>query len=199
MALDFFFSDAAFGKFTEALQQANLTGVDINSEVYLNLLNNLIGDKAATELLYELNTTGQVKRLPLQIVKSILLTDLTMSWNPDLRSFISTGPFGVAGIQKDLINRQVTGYVEIGKRRTGDILNIYIETSPVDWYFFTYGSGIMQAISSNNDFNTILAGIKEDKRTLKGKGDEEGYQYIISTPEHRIAFLRKMQSITVDK
>jgi hypothetical protein len=52
----------------------------------------------------------------------------------------------------------------------------------------------MQAISSNNDFNNIIAGIKEDKRLLKGSQNGEGYQFIISTPDRRIAFLRKMQS-----
>jgi len=196
MALNFFFSDAAMGRLREGLLQANLKGVDVNSDVYYSMLNNLIGAGSANDLLNELNTTGQLKRLPLQMNKTMLLTDIRMSWNPDLKSYISSGPFGVAGIQKDMINRQVDGFVEIGKRRTGDILNVYIEISPQEWYFFTYGNGIMQAVSSNNDFNNILAGIKEDKRTLKGKTDEDGYQYIISTPERRIAFLRKMQSLT---
>jgi len=195
MALDFLFSDQAMGRMREALQLANLKGVDVNSDIYFSMLNNLVGTSTANDLLNDLNTTGQVKRLPAQLIKTLTLTDLTMRWDPDLKSYISTGPFGVAGIQKDLINRQVEGYVEIGKRRTGDILNIYIETGPNEWYYFTYGNGIMQAISSNNEFNNILAGIKEDKRTIKGKSDEEGYQYIISTPERRIAFLRKMQSV----
>lgn len=196
MSLDFLFSDAAMGRMRDGLQAANLKGLDVNSDIYFSLLNNLIGNGPANELLNELNTTGQVKRLPIQLNKTLILSDISMSWNPDLRSFISKGPFGVAGIQKDLINKQVDGYVEIGKRRTGDILNVYIEISPQEWYFFTYGNGIMQAVSSNNDFNNILAGVKEDKRTLKGKTDEDGYQYIISTPERRIAFLRKMQSLT---
>ncbi|NTW24555.1 MAG: hypothetical protein HGA37_07645, partial [Lentimicrobium sp.] len=173
----------------------NLKGTDVNSDVYFSMLNNLVGTNTANELLNELNTTGQVKRMPDQLVKTLILTDLTLGWNPNLKSYISKGKFGVAGIQKGLINRQVDGYVEIGKRRTGDILNIYLITGPNEWYFFTYGNGIMQAVSSNNDFNNILAGIKEDKRILKGKTDEDGYQYIIATPERRIAFLRKMQSV----
>jgi hypothetical protein len=127
-------------------------------------------------------------------VKTLLLADVNLVWDPRLKSYISEGPIGIAGIQRDMINRKVSGYLEIGKRRTGDILNLYIEISNTEWYFFTYGNGIMQAISSNNDFNNIIAGIKEDKRTLKGSQEEEGYQFIISTPDRRIAFLRKMQS-----
>lgn len=194
LALDFFFSDQALGKFRDALQASNLKGIDVNSDIYFSLLDNMVGTEQAHELLNDLNTTGQVKRLPPQLIKSLVLSDLTMAWDPDLKSYISTGSFGVAGIQRDLINRQVNGYVEIGKRRTGDILNIYMEISNTEWYFFTYGNGILQAISSDNDFNNIIAGLKEDKRTVKGKSDEEGYQFIIATPERRIAFLRKMQS-----
>lgn len=193
LALDFYFSDQALGRLTEGLQAANLKGVDVNSDNYFTLLDNLVGTAETRELLNDLNTTGQVKRLPAQLIKSMMITGLTMAWDPDLKSYISSGPFGIAGIQRDLVNRQVNGYVEIGKRRTGDILNLYIEVSQTEWYFFTYGNGILQAISSNDDFNSILAGIKEDKRTSKVKS-EEGYQYIISTPERRIAFLRKMQS-----
>lgn len=194
MALDFFFSDQALGKLRDDLQASELKGVDVNSDIYFNMLDNLVGPAAAKDVLNELNTTGQVKRLPQQLIQSLILTDLTMTWDPDLKSYISTGPFGIAGVQRDLINRQVEGYVEIGKRRTGDILNIYIEISKTEWYFFTYGNGIMQAISSNNAFNETLSSIKEDKRTLKGKTDEDGYQFIIATTERRIAFLRKMQA-----
>jgi hypothetical protein len=195
MVLDFLFADPALARMRENIQLSNLTGVDVNSDVYYSMLNSLIGTNAANELLNELNTTGQVKRLPAQLIKTLILTDLTMRWDPRLKSYISSGPFGIAGIQKDLVNRRVEGYVEIGKRRTGDILNVYIETGQNTWYYFTYGNGVMQAISSNNEFNNILAGIKEDKRTIKGKTEEDGYQYIISTPERRIAFLRKMQSL----
>lgn len=195
LVADFFFSDQAFSRMRENLVQANLNGTEVNSPPYASMLYNLLGEGAARELLEELNTTGQVRRLPPQLSRSLVLTNLSMSWNPELKSFISKGPFGIAGIQKELLNRQVNGFVEIGKRRTGDILNIYIEADERTWYFFTYGNGIMQAISSNNDFNNIIAAIKEDKRTVKGKTEEDGYQYIISTPERRLAFLRKMQSI----
>jgi hypothetical protein len=90
------------------------------------------------------------------------------------------------------VNRTVGGYVEIGKRRTGDILNIYLELNPLEWYYFSYSNGIMQAISSNNEFNSIIASIKENKRTTGS--DQQGYQFIISTPQARQAFMRKMQS-----
>lgn len=194
VALDFFFSDQAMAKLRENLQKSELPPLEVNTDVYQELLYGLLGAKQSADVLNELNMSGQVRRPPAELVKTLLLSDINMVWDPRLKSYISEGPLGIAGIQRDMINRKVNGYLEIGKRRTGDILNLYIEISNTEWYFFTYGNGIMQAISSNNDFNNIIAGIKEDKRTLKAGKEGEAYQYIISTPDRRIAFLRKMQS-----
>lgn len=194
MAVNFFFSDQAMNKLTDALRKSELTGTDINGLSYQALLTGLVGQKSARDLTAELNLSGQLKRPPQELNARMLLTELNMVWDPNLKSLISSGPFGIAASGGTLVNRKVNGYVEIGKRRTGDIINIYIEISNDQWYFFSYGSNFMQAISSDNDFNTIVAELKEDKRIQKTGNNEASYQYIIGTPERRIAFLRKMQS-----
>jgi hypothetical protein len=194
IALNFFFSDDALQKLRESIQKSDLKGTDVNNEAYRYLLTGLAGAKQAGDLLNELNTTGQIKRPPAEIIQTLTLSNLDMVWDENLKSFVSEGQFGIAGIMRDPVNRMANGYFEIGKRRTGDIFNLYIEISKTEWFFFTYGNGILQAISSDNDFNSILAGLKEDKRTIKTQGTEEAYQFIISTPERRIAFMRKMQS-----
>lgn len=194
IALNFFFSDPAMAKLRDSFLKAELQGVNVNSESYRSLLTGLAGSKAAEDVLNELNTTGNLRKPPPELIQTLTLTDVEMIWDENLKSFISDGQLGIAGIMRDPVNRKVNGYLEIGKRRTGDILNLYLEISNTEWYFFAYGNGIMQAISSNNDFNNILAGLKEDKRTLKVPGSGEVYQFIISTPERRIAFLRKIQA-----
>lgn len=194
LALNFFFSDPAMNRLKDALLKSELQGTDVSSPAYRTLLMGLLGEKGAADFLNELNTTGQIRRVPAEVIQTITLTDVNMAWDMNLKSFISEGQLGIAGIGRELVNRKVNGYLEIGKRRTGDILNLYIEVSNTEWYFFSYGSGIMQAISSNNEFNNIISSLKEDKRMLKTSGSDEAYQFIISTPERRIAFLRRMQA-----
>jgi hypothetical protein len=181
-------------KLTDALRKSELPGTDINGFSYQSLLNGILGQKTAREVTAELNLIGQLKRPPQDLNARLLLTGLNMVWDPNLKSIVSEGEFGIAGASGNLVNRKVTGYVEIGKRRTGDIINIYLELSNDQWYFFSYGSNFMQVISSDNEFNVIIAELKEDKRTQKIGNSEAPYQYIIGTPERRIAFLRKMQS-----
>ncbi|MDD2528008.1 MAG: hypothetical protein PHW35_04600 [Lentimicrobiaceae bacterium] len=194
MAINFFFADQAMNKLSDALRKSELTGTDVNGFSYQSLLNGILGQNTARDVTAELNLSGQLKRPPAELSQRLLLTGLNMVWDPNLKSMVSEGEFGLAGVNGNLVNRKVNGYVEIGKRRTGDIINIYLEISNDQWYFFSYGSNFMQAISSDNDFNAIIAELKEDKRIQKSGNGEAPYQYIIGTPERRIAFLRKMQS-----
>lgn len=198
MVLDFFFAQQALDRLSEDMQISELGSLDVNSPTFRSFLTHLIGETEAGAFLEELNLTGQVKRMPDAFNKPIIFNNMKMVWDRKLKSFISEGKIGIAAIQGKIVNRTIDGYIEIGKRRTGDVLNIYLELNPLVWYYFSYSNGIMQAISSNNEFNSILASLKESKRTLPGKSGEMDYQYIISTPEARMAFMRKMQQRVPD-
>ncbi len=193
MAFDFFFSPQAIARLQEDVQVTELGSLDANSESFKLFLINLIGETQANSFLEELNLTGQVRKMPEALNSPLIFNDVGMVWDKKLKSYVSDGKIGIATIGGNIVNRTIGGYIEIGKRRTGDIVNIYLELNPLVWYFFTYGNGIMQAISSNNEFNTIISSINEKKRTLPTKSGEPGYQFIISTPDARIAFMRKMQ------
>ncbi|MCK4360804.1 MAG: hypothetical protein KAV70_03585, partial [Bacteroidales bacterium] len=76
-----------------------------------------------------------------------------------------------------------------------DGINIYLELSEKEWYFFSYRNNIMQAISSNYEFNNLINDLKPESRTFKEKGMDDQYEFVISTRRKRIDFLRKMQSV----
>ncbi|MGE5316578.1 MAG: hypothetical protein ACM3ME_01185, partial [Chloroflexota bacterium] len=191
-AIDFFFSDQALDRLREDLQVTELGSLDVNSPAFKSFIINLIGEGDANQFIEELNLSGQVKKMPQALNKPLIFNNVNMVWDSKLKSYVSDGKIGVAAVKGEIVNRSVDGYIEIGKRRTGDVLNIYLELNPLVWYFFSYSNGIMQSISSNNEYNSILSSLKESKRTTN-TGDEMGYQFIISTPEARMAFMHKMQ------
>lgn len=192
--IDFFFSEEVLKFFIDDLASNNLRATNLSDVIYRNGLTALVGQQQADRLISEVSSFGVYRKFPDELVRTIVLSDLNLSWNPDLRSFISSGPIGISNILKEPANKYTTGYVEIGKRRNGDILNIYLELTPTVWYFFTYGNGVMQAISSNISFNETLAAIKDANRILKVEDGKPTYQFIISTNEKRNTFLRKMRS-----
>jgi len=191
-SIDFFFSDVALEKFKDDLQLANLKGINLNGEVVNKALKLTMGDADFKQLAEDMSLYGATKKGNDKLSKTMVLTDVKLKWNADTRSFIGTGPIGIFSLGKFPVNKYVNGYVEITRRRSGDILNLYFELAKGNWYFFTYTAGVMQTISSNEDYNKILSDLKDDKRTLSVKAGEETYQYIISTPEKRLAFTRKM-------
>jgi len=194
-ALDFFFSEEALKVMADDINATDLKGIDISNVNYTRPLREMIGQEEADRLLTELSLYGQYRRFPEILNHSLVLTDLSLSWNPETRSYINNGLIGISNIGRTNVNRYVNGYVEIIKRRTGDMLNIYLEPEPEKWYFLSYSGGTMQALSSNKAFNDKLTGLKEDQRVIKAGDGLPSYQYIISTSDKKTTFLRKMRQL----
>jgi hypothetical protein len=194
-ALDFFFSEEAMKIFADALNASTAKGIDVADVNYTRSLREFVGKNEADKIVSELSSYGQYRKFPEILDHTLVLTGLHLNWNKDLRSFISKGPIGIGNIGKLPVNKQVKGYLEIGKRRSGDIINLYLEPEDRQWYYFTYANGTMQVISSNQAFNDKLAGLKEDQRLIKADKGQPTYQFILGTPDKKNTFLRKMRQV----
>ena len=192
-AFDFFFPDEALKVFADAVNASESKGIDISGLNYTRSLREFVGQQEADKMLTELSLYGQYRKFPEILNHTLILTGLQMSWNKDLRSFISKGPIGINNMGKTAVNKKVKGYVEIGKRRSGDIINLYFEPEENQWYFFSYSNGTMQVLSSNSAFNDKLSGLKESERVIKGEKGKPNYQFILGTGEKKATFLRKMK------
>ncbi|MBL4592756.1 MAG: hypothetical protein JKX68_02950, partial [Flavobacteriales bacterium] len=196
MITDFFFNDDALKKMTKQLQEASgLDPAKLDRPTFEKGLRELIGSAEGDKLIAQANLNGEFKKVPKSLDKTLVFNDIKMRWDDDSKSFKSFGKLGLSNIKNKQINKYVTGKVELVKKRSGDILTIYIEVDRNNWYFFTYTRGIMQAISSNQDFNTAITETKPDKRKskVKGKGNQS-YQYMYSTERKKRDFLRKFDN-----
>jgi len=197
MAVDFFIADQSMKAMAVGLQEdIDLTPLDFDRPVYERGLMEMVGKNVADKLVSEVTLLGSFKKFPDELEKSIVFTDLKMYWNKELKSYISSGPIGIGNIGKRQVNKNVEGIVEIRKRRGGDVLNIYLKQNEDSWYFFTYSRGLMQAVSTNEDFNNPIREEKPAKRKLKV--EEKGgmpYQYIISSERKKKVFLSRVQPI----
>jgi hypothetical protein len=192
LLIDFIFFDGALKMMTDSITSANLRGLDLMSDEYTKTLSYILGYAGVQAMRSDIGLTGNVRKVPEPLQKTLFLTDVKLYWNSEIRSFVSKGQFGVGTIGQDQVNRMVDGYVELVKKRSGDELNIYIEAGPKTWYFFNFRGNIMQAISSDMEFNNRLSDLKSDKRIFKVDGEEEPYEFVLSSRRKRIDFLRKM-------
>lgn len=193
IAIDFHFVENGMKMISESFEKAtDLRGVNLTSLTYTKALGEIVGVQTADKLISEINVYGAFKRFPDELRHTFFLNDVKQYWNPASNSFMSSGAaLGVGNVLKTQINKFATGYFEIEKQKTGDILSLYLETSSNVWYFFTYKRGVMQAISSNTDFNTLIKDAKTKDRTLEVKKGETPYAFTLSTLRRKDDMVRK--------
>ena len=193
LVLDWFFDDNLMNMMSDSITVADLEGIDIAGPEYTATLVQLLGKDKAAELKQDMAVYGTMRRLPEELLHTIILTNVNMTWNPATSSYISKGPIGIMSIGPNVVNRYVNGYLELIKRRASDVLTLYLEVSPSQYYFFDYRADIMQSLATDIKYNERLEGIKAEKRTTTRPKAEFPYEYTISTRRKVVEFLRRME------
>jgi hypothetical protein len=121
-----------------------------------------------------------------------LLNDVNLYWNEASSSFRSTGKIGIGYVGTQPINVYVDGFVDIQRRRSGDMIDIYLKADASTWYYFSYFKGVMMAQAGNNDFNTLLSSIKIKERRHPDSSVKVPYTYMIAVEDRLGRFLKRM-------
>jgi hypothetical protein len=173
---------------------SGLEGIDLSRGVFEKGLAELMGRDKANEVISEYSL-GKFKKMPKELEHTLMLTDLKFSWNTKTKSYIADTLIGVGSIGKDYVNKIVPGYMEIVKKRSGDLFTLYLELSDQVWYYFSYARGVMQVVSSNTEFNTVISTLKPDQRKLSTDKGEKPYSYFPAAPTVKNKFLKRMRSL----
>ncbi|HRF80703.1 MAG TPA: hypothetical protein PL070_11520, partial [Flavobacteriales bacterium] len=181
MIHDFFFHDNALERMaTEMLAYPDLKPLDITKTYYERMLREVLGLEKSDKLISELSIKGEIKKLPDELVKPIVLADVKMRWDGPEQSWVSDGPIGIASILKKPVYKYVKGKVHLERKRSGDIMTVYLAMDDQTYYFFQYTRNMLYAYSSDATFNTMLSELKDDKRKLDGEKDQAPYQFILT-------------------
>jgi hypothetical protein len=171
--------DGALKRMYEQIEQwPNLQPVDVAKTKYEKSLVELLGTEKSDKLISELGIGGQLKKVPEELQSTFYLADVKFIWNPTDETFQSVGPIGIASMDKKQLFRYVKGKIEIEKKRGADVLRIYFELDPATWYYFEYKIGVMNILSSDKEFATILTEVKEDKRKFDEGKSKFTYMFV---------------------
>jgi hypothetical protein len=157
-----------------------------------------VGSKKAEALTNEISLYGAMRKVPDEMLKSIIFTDLELVYNKQTRSFIYQGPIGIGNVKDRQINRYINGKIEIVREKTGDVFTILLEIDDKTWYLFDYSRGRMMALSGNESFNKTIRETKADKRKLQDEKTREMYMYTLSTPRKKKSFERRFEGLVED-
>ncbi len=192
MTIDFYFPDKCLEILADTIKiDGSLTSVNIKRKTYTKGITRILGEKKANDFLKEMSMFGIIKNFPKKLQHTIVLTDVNFKWNSETQSYRSVGKIGISNIMNTQINRFVNGNIEIIKKRSSDVFVMYLEIGKGNWFFFYYQRGLMQSISTNSEYNTIIKDTKVSKRKLKVKKYEPAYMYFLSNERKRKDFLKR--------
>ena len=182
MGIDFFFDEGLTKYLAEQfIQWPDLQAVDITKTGYELTIQEKLGLEKSDKVITELGLTGWIKKIPEELKSTFMLADIQFKWDEVEESFISEGPIGIASMGKKQIFRYVKGKIEIQKSRSADILRVYLELNPDNWFYFEYKLGIMNITTTDKQFVTQMSELKDDKRRIKDdRGNKFTYQLVAS-------------------
>lgn len=191
--LDFHLPDECFKIIADTLSMlSGLPTLSLKGRTYKKGMNDIIGYENAKKMFKEQNVFGSIKQVPDELSTSFVFGELNLLWNKKKRSWISTGPIGLANIAGQQINKKIGGYYELIRKRSMDEFTLYLEISETHWYYFNYKRGLMGAFSSVGEFNQAISDTKQADRKVKAERGEASYVFYLSNLNARNRFLKRM-------
>lgn len=196
IGLEFMFNDDAIKSIAEAItSNPTLQPTNDARTTWVRAMKELVGTEKTDKMISEFNLYGAPKRVPQELQRTLYLTDVKLYWDQSTQSYKSMGPIGVGFIGKTTISRALKGYLEIQRKKGGEVFNLYLESDNATWWYFNYNRGIMQAVSSDIKFNDTVNNMKPDKRIADTKGDKPPYEYMLGTDRKKAEFIKKFTAV----
>lgn len=178
---DFPFLDKALEKMVEDIAAyPEQKQVDLAKTPYERALREVLGKERSDKLISELSIKGEIKRLPDELVKALVFCDLNMEWSAKDEAWQSTGTLGLGTVLKKPVYRTLRGKVEFQRKRSGDVMTVFLMLDEQTYWFFQYARGYLYTYSSDAAFNTMISELKDDKRQFPGKKGAPDYQFILT-------------------
>lgn len=194
LGLDFFFSQEALQIMANELRfLPTASPVDLSRDLYTKAVKYYLGNEGAADFQMDLNIGGVNSETPGGMQHTLLLNQVKLKWNPETRSYQSWGKIGIGSVNKTQINIQVNGYLEIQKRKTGDVFDLYIKADDASWYYFGYTRGNMMALAGNNAFTEVLRNLKQKDRKHPESSLAHPYTYMLGVQGRLLPVIRKFE------
>jgi hypothetical protein len=121
---------------------------------------------------------------------TIVIPDLKMVWNDQLRAFISVGKIGLGNFGNHVVNKYVDGYVMFD-RRLGNITYFFQNDMFMTYINYNCGDGQLLVHATYGDINQRMYDTKEKSRTVTKNG--KSFQYVAVPYESMLDFLNRLR------
>lgn len=197
--IDFYLPAAALKIISDTIQAIqSIAPASLMGDNYTRGVRKLLGSVEARKVFNEQQMFGSLKVLPPELNKTILFSELRMTWNKKVNCWQSVGDLGIANLGGVQLNKKVKGVFEVERKRSGDGMTLYLELTSDLWYFFSYKRGFMQVLSSDAQFNDIIHSIKGGDRKLPAQRGEASYMFMMAENKKKNDFMKHLQGYAID-
>jgi hypothetical protein len=194
LGVDFFFTKEAEDVLYNSILASSAKTSDLSKETFISRLAEWSGRKQAIKAESERGGSGQGEGIPLELQQMLLFSNIDLEWDSQKRAFVANGKADLAYIKQSIVNREVEVLAEITRKRSGNSLEMYIEFDANNWVYFVYKNSMMQTISSNSSFNSIVQELKAEDRKQKVGLGEKGYTFIMAPESKKKKFVARFRS-----
>ncbi|MGC8803910.1 MAG: hypothetical protein ACP5PS_09120, partial [Bacteroidales bacterium] len=156
MAIDFYFYQPSLKIMAHVIDSlaSKTDTINIFHAYYKKNFANLIQSDSLKLYYQQLTDTAKNKKvqLPSLMAKTIFLDDVSFVYDDTTNSFRSVGKIGIGYINGQWIHRRIDGYIEIWRKNSGDLIDIYLQPNGSTFYYFGYEPGKMMVLSSDKNF-----------------------------------------------
>lgn len=189
LGIDFFFNDEALNVLYSTILNSQSKTSELDKASFIKRLAEWTGKKKAKAIESERNGTGASGKLPQELQQTLFFSNIDFIWNTKKRAYVANGEADLAYLKQDIVNRKVNVKAELVTKRSGNSLDMYIEFDENNWVYYTYKNNMMQTLSSNKEYNTIVQALKADDRKQKVGLGEKSFTFIMAPESKKKRFL----------
>ncbi|MCT4616277.1 MAG: hypothetical protein N4A49_15570 [Marinifilaceae bacterium] len=190
--LDFFLDKNAMKMLVEKFNAAKLEDYKINKERFSRDMHYIFGAKKAKKLTSIIDSTNFGQKFTKEFKHTMFFNNVDWIWNQNDKSYQSLGEVALANIGSNYLNKKIKAKIEIRKKSSGNILNLYLTFDNYNWLYLRYHHGVMFVLSSYDEFNKLVSNMKFKDRKSKSKKSKFTYSFNIATNEMLSKFLRRV-------
>ncbi len=194
MALNFFFYPPSIKRMAQVIDSLALASDTINifDPYYKKNFSNLMHPDTIKTYYQQLTDTAKnvIIQLPSLMGVTLFLDDVYFVFDDTTNSFKSVGKIGIGYINGKWIHKKIDGYIEIWRKNSGDLIDIYLQPNSSTFYYFGYEPGKMTTLSSDKIFENPIRELPERHRRLKVPRGEKPYLFTIAS-DRRVNAVRK--------
>lgn len=194
--LNFFFDSRLTAMVVADMRASAAKNSDLSDKTFIGRMAEWVGKKEAQKMQMDRSANEELKSVPADAKYLLTFGNIDWVWNTATTSYIANGDADLMFVGPNAVNKRVKVVAEIIRKRSGNSIDMYVEVDEKTWFYFGYRASLMQTLSSNDEYNSLVQVLKPEERKMKTGLGEKPFSFIMAPDSKKTRFLKRINSIS---